>query len=127
MALEQFIINYPETKAGKSQWARTYGLNAYYSGKSWRERREDAEFWHSLVHIEMTRQRVRKIPFDKPVIISMYFCDNLDCSNHAMYFKMIEDALKGRLIVDDGPKWVRGCEMYLHEENYIKIIVKEVV
>lgn len=123
---EQFIIPYPPIKAVKTQWCRDYGLNAYYSGKHWSKRKQDAEFWHMLVAYEMNAQKVRRTPFEKPVIISMYFNDGLDCSNHAAMFKMIEDAIKGRLIKDDSRKCVQGCEMYFHDKNHIKVVVREV-
>lgn len=123
---EQFVIPYPPTKAGKTQWSRDYGLNAYYSGKHWSKRKQDAEFWHMLVAYEMNAQKVRRKPFEKPVIISMYFNDGLDCSNHAAIFKMIEDAIKGRLIKDDSRKCVQGNEIYFHDKNYIRVIVREV-
>ncbi len=64
--------------------------------------------------------------FDKPVEIIAYFNDNLDCSNHASELKMIEDGLKGILIVDDNKNYVKGISMYFHGENYIKVVVKEV-
>lgn len=123
---EQFIIPYPPTKAAKTQWSKAYGLNAYYSGKHWSVRQKDADFWHMLTTYEMNAQKVRRTPFAKPVIISMYFNDGLDCSNHAAIFKMIEDAIKGRIIKDDSRKWVQGCEMYFHDESFIRVIVREV-
>lgn len=74
----------------------------------------------------MNKQNVRGVPFSKPVVITMYFNDRLDCSNHAVMFKMIEDAMKGRLIVDDSRKWVKGNEIYFHDEEYIRVEVREV-
>ena len=121
-----FIIHYPPTAAGMRQWAKHYSLNAYYSGKSWPLRRKDADYWHSLTHAEMARQKIRRKLFENPVKITMYFNDGLDCSNHAAIFKMIEDALKGRIIKDDSRKWVVGNEMYFHDQNYIRVVVKEV-
>ena len=41
-------------------------------------------------------------------------------------FKMIEDGMKGRLIRDDSRKWVKGNETYFHDEDYIKVVVREV-
>ena len=126
MAKEAFKIPYPNTPAGKSRWNKQFGLNAYYSGKPWQLRRKDAEFWHNVTKACMQNAGVRKRPFEKPVNITMYFNDRLDCSNHAMYFKMIEDGLKGRLIQDDSKRWVKSCTMAFHEEDYILVVVEEV-
>ena len=40
---ESFIIPYPKSDAGKKQWNREYGLNAYWAGKHWKKRTKDAE------------------------------------------------------------------------------------
>lgn len=123
---EVIRIPYPKTAAGKKQWNQRYGLNAYYSGKHWSKRKEDATYWHMLTRSAMNKQKTRRIPFEKPVVISFLWNDRLDCSNHAVMGKMIEDALKGRVIRDDSQKWVRGVEHYFHEEECIKIIIREV-
>jgi len=123
---EQFKIQYPPTAAGKKRWAKEYGLNKYYSGVHWSVRKRDAEFWHMLTRSCMNKAGVRNRPFEKPVVISMYFNDRLDCSNHAMYFKYIEDGMKGRIIQDDSRRWVKGCEVYFHDEDYILVEVREV-
>ncbi len=74
----------------------------------------------------MTRQNVRRRPFENPVIITFFWNDNLDCSNHAVMAKMIEDAMRGRIIQDDRRKWVKGIEHYFHDEDYIRVSVREV-
>ena len=121
-----FDIPYPNTKGGKAQWSKRFGLNAYYSGKVWQARKADADYWHKLVAYEMERQNVRKYPHDNPVILTFWFNDRLDCSNHAIYAKMIEDAMKGRVIKDDNRTWVHGVEMYFHDEDCIRVAVREV-
>lgn len=123
---ESFEIRYPPSAAGKKQWAQWYGMNAYYAGKHWGQRKQDAEYWHRLTVAEMCAQKVRKTPFKKPVIITFYWNDNLDCSNHAVMAKMIEDAMKGRLINDDNRKWVKGIEHYFHDKDTIKVVVREI-
>ena len=123
---ESFLIPYPPTKAGVKQWNQLYGLNRFWAGVSWPERKRAADFWHMLVRSEMNRQRVRRTPFEKPVKITMLFNDRQDCSNHAIYFKLIEDAMKGRVIQDDSRRWVRSCEMGFHEQDYILVKVEEV-
>lgn len=122
----EFRIDYPKSKAGKTAWNRQYGLNAYYSGKHWTARKKDAEYWHLLTREAVYRSNKHPQVFVKPVEIIAYFNDNLDCSNHASELKMIEDGLKGILIVDDNKNYVKGISMYFHGENYIKVIVKEV-
>lgn len=122
---ESFKIPYPNTPAGKSRWAKLYGFNRFYAGVHWSKRKEAAEFWHMVTKSCMQSAGVRKRPFDKPVQITMYFNDRLDCSNHAMYFKFIEDGMKGRLIHDDSRRWVRAGMIAFHDEDYILVEVKE--
>jgi hypothetical protein len=123
---ESFIIPYPKTPAGKKQWSKNYGLNAYYAGKHWSIRKRDAEYWHRLTSAEMERQKVRRFPFENAVVISFYWNDRLDCSNHAIMAKMIEDAMRGRVIKDDSRRWVKGIEHYFHDNDFIKIVIREV-
>lgn len=123
---ESFIIPYPKSDSGKKMWNRLYGFNAYYSGKHWTKRRDDAEMWHSLVRYEMNRQKVRTYPMKNPVVITFYWNDRLDLSNHAVMAKMIEDAMKGILIKDDSRKYVKGIEHYFHEKDYIRILITEI-
>lgn len=123
---EVLKIDYPNTPAGKKQWMKQFGANAYYAGKFWAQRKKDADYWHAMVRACMDRQGLRKRPFDRPVVITMYFNDRLDCSNHSVMFKMIEDGMKGRLIHDDSRKWVKGNEIYFHDEDYIKVVVREI-
>ena len=126
MACESFRIYYPKNKAAKSAWSSRYGLNAYYAGKHWSGRKSDAEFWHLATRAAMSKQVVRLKPFEKPVILTFYFNDRLDCSNHAMLIKMIEDGMKGRIIADDSREYVHGIECYFHDEDYILIQIREV-
>jgi hypothetical protein len=122
-----FTIPYPNTKAGKTSWNKHYGLNAYYAGKHWFERKKDAEYWHYLVRCELRNQMPKRtVPLRSPVVITFYWNDNLDLSNHACMAKMIEDALKGIIIEDDSRKHVKGIEHYFHGEDFIRIVVKEV-
>ena len=122
---EKFKISYPKTAAVKKQWSKLYGMNAYYSGKHWAQRKADAQFWHMLTRQAMDTAQCRKQPFEKPVIISFAFNDRLDCSNHAMMAKMIEDGMKGRILADDTRRYVRGIEMYFHDRDYILVVVRE--
>ena len=121
-----FEIQYPNTKGGKAQWSKRFGLNAFWAGKCWQARKTDADYWHKLVSYEMDRQDVRKFPFKNPVILTFYFNDRLDCSNHAIYVKLIEDSMKGRVIQDDNRTWVHGVEMYFHDDDCIRVVAREV-
>lgn len=124
--IERFTIPYPKTPAGKSRWAKMYGLNRFYAGVHWSQRKEAADFWHMVTRSCMNNARVRKKPFEKPVKITMWFNDRLDCSNHAMYFKFIEDGMVGRLIQGDSKRYVKACEMAFHDCDHILVEVKEV-
>ena len=67
--------------------------------------------------------KVPKIPVDYPVELVFSFDDRLDCSNHSIVAKMIEDALKGWVIQDDTRKWVKRV---VYEFNHQKKIIVEV-
>lgn len=121
----RFVIEYPDTKTGRSDWAKRYGLNAYYSGKHWSERRRDAEAWHSLVHTELLRQRVDRSVFESPAELFFVWNDNLDCSNHAVIGKMIEDALvSAGMLRGDDRRHVIGIHHLFHDKPYIGVAIR---
>jgi hypothetical protein len=119
-------IPYPKTAAGKKEWNKKYGMNAYYAGKHWSKRKEDADYWHQLTRAAMSKAQVRRRPFEKPVVITFLWNDKLDLDNHSIMSKMIIDALKGRLINDDTRRWVKGIAHYWSNEDYIKVIIQEI-
>ena len=123
---ESFRIYYPKSKAEQKRWSKEYGMNAYYAGKHWSRRKEDAEYWHLLTRSALNRQEVRKTPFEKPVVITILWNDRLDIDNHAVMGKMIVDAIKDRLINDDNRRWVKGICHFFHDEDYILVTIKEV-
>ena len=123
---EKFRISYPKSKAGQKQLAKDYGMNAYYAGKHWSLRRQDAEFWHMLVRSCMASQDVRRTPFKRPVVIIFHWNDHLDIDNHAIMGKMIVDAMKGRVIEDDNRRWVKGVCHYFHDEDFIGVEIREI-
>ena len=123
---ETFRIDYPKTAAEKKRWMKEYGFNSYWAGKHWAKRKNDAQFWHMFTHSEMNRQHIAKNIFDKPVFITFYWNDRLDCTNHAAMAKMIEDAMKGILIHDDSRRYVKGVCSFFHEHDYILVVVREV-
>lgn len=126
MASEKFVIPYPRDKKLKEAFTTRYGLNAYYAGKHWRARREDAMTWHDTVHTEIRRQKVRTVPFESPVELYFYWNDGLDLSNHAAMAKMIEDAMIGTIIKGDSRRHVVGIHHFFHDKNVIGVGVKEV-
>ena len=123
---ESFTIPYPKTPSGKKQWSKDYGLNAYYAGKHWSKRKQDAEFWHMITRSAMNYCNVRRKPFEKPVIITFYWNDRLDCDNHGIMGKFIVDSMQGRVIVNDNRRWVKGIEHYFSNEDCIRVEVREV-
>ena len=126
MVYESFRIYYPKSKSEQKRWAKEYSMNAYYAGKHWSRRKEDAEYWHLLTRSALNRQEVRKTPFEKPVVITILWNDRMDIDNHAVMGKMIVDAIKGRLINDDNRRWVKGVCHFFHDEDYILVTIKEV-
>ena len=126
MASESFRIYYPKNKAEMRRWTSEYGMNAYYAGKHWSKRKQDAEYWHLLTRSAINRQEVRKTPFEKPVVITILWNDRLDIDNHAVMGKMIVDAIKGRLINDDNRRWVKGVCHFFHDEDYILVKIGEI-
>lgn len=82
-----FIINYPTTKKGKSEWNRRFGLNAYYAGKHPQKRRKDAEELHMIARAAMHKAGIRNRMLDRPVKVRFYWDDGLDCDNHAVLGK----------------------------------------
>ena len=123
---EKFKIPYPKSKAGQKQWAKDYGMNAYYAGKHWSARKADAEFWHRMTRIYMDASNVRRVPFKRPVVITFHWNDRLDIDNHAVMGKMIVDALKGRVIEDDTRRHVKGVCHYFHDADYIGVEIREI-
>ncbi len=119
IVIQSFSIGYPTPK---TIWTKRFSLNAYYAGKHWSKRRQDAEYWHLLTQSASNKIKV----VNNPVILTFYFNDGLDISNHAAMAKMIEDGLKGRIIPDDNRKWVKGHEYYFHDKDYILVEIREV-
>lgn len=119
---ETIRIPYPASQAGRNDWNKRYGVNAYWRGKHYHERAEDARYWHSLTRAAVRRRH----PLENPVVISFCWNDRLDLDNHSIMAKMIIDALKGLVIVDDSRRWLRGVEHYWHDGDYIRIVVREV-
>ena len=102
-----FEIDYPPTKKGKAEWNKRFGLNAYYTGKHWSKRKQDAKELHEIAIAAMRRARVPKRMVKGPVEVRFYWDDNLDCDNHASIGKAFLDAGKGWYLPDDNRRWVK--------------------
>lgn len=112
-------IPYPSPK---SKWSE-YGDNAYYKGKHWSHRKQDADYWHQMMLVEAPWHLP---PLDKPVRLVFYWNDNLDLDNHSIWAKMLTDGIKGRIIKDDNRKCVKEIVHRFHDEDEIKIEIEEV-
>lgn len=112
-------IDYPKN------FGRLYGMNRLYSGLHWSARKEAADFWHNAVAAQLRRQKVPSQLFNSPVELFFRWNDRLDLSNEAWAAKMIEDALKGRLIFDDSKRWVKGIHHQIHDKRCIELTVRE--
>ena len=121
----EFTIQYPPTKKGKTAWNKRFGLNAYWSGKHYRARAQDAKDIHSLVWLSLKKSKVKKEQFKVPVEIAFYWDDMMDIDNHAALGKMIVDSLKGYLLKDDSPKWYRKVTHEFWNGGCIKVIIQE--
>ncbi len=123
LSYARFTIPYPRSDRERKAWNRRFGLNAYYAGKHWSERKDDATFWHAMTRSALARQGMTKWKFTRPVQITFRWNDGLDIENHAAMGKMITDALKGLLIPDDNRKWLVRVVHEFHEEKFIEVEV----
>lgn len=88
---------------------RPISLNQYYAGMHWSKRSEEAK----RVHYLMMSKIQRGVTFFKnPVEIEVtcYFKSNpMDADN--IVAKLYIDGLKGKVLVDDTPKYVKGVKL----------------
>ena len=120
----RFEIQYPQGKKGKSSWNRRFGLNAYYAGKSWPERKRDAEELHMIARAAMHRAGIKPGVISSPAQVRFYWADGLDIDNHAVLGKAIVDAMKGYILADDGPKYVRKVSHEFWDGDCIRVEVE---
>lgn len=120
----RFEIQYPQGKKGKISWNRRFGLNAYYAGKSWPERKRDAEELHMIARAAMHRAGIKPGVISSPAQVRFFWADGLDIDNHAVLGKAIVDAMKGYLLADDGPKYVRKVSHEFWEGDCIRVEVE---
>lgn len=119
-----FEIPYPPTKRGKSIWNKRFGLNAYYAGKHWAQRKRDAEELHSLALWSMKKAHIRKQFVKGPVEVIFRWNDGLDVDNHAAMGKAFLDAMKGYILPDDNREWVRKVSHEFWENESIQVEVR---
>lgn len=122
----KFTIQYPKTKSGMKRFCKEFGLNAIYAGKHWSKRQADSQFWHNTVHAALMEQRIPRRMYEKPVAITFYWNDRMDCTNHAYIGKMIEDALKGWIIQDDDRRFVKEIRHKFYDQDCITVEITEV-
>lgn len=120
-----FEIPYPPTKKGKAAWNKRFGLNAYYSGKHFAQRKKDAEVLHELALLSMFRAGVRPGMVSGPVEVRFYWDDGLDVDNHAVLGKAFVDAMKGYLFPDDNRRWFRRVSHEFWDGGCIRVEVEE--
>lgn len=122
----EFTVPYPPTKRGKTAWCKRFGLNAYYAGKHWAQRKKDAECIHELTLLSLRKARVRRSTSPVPVAVTFFWDDGLDVDNHAVLGKMMLDACKGWLIKDDDRRYVRRVSHDFWDGGAIRVRVEEV-
>ena len=101
--------------------------NAFYSGMHWNDRREIAKVYKGMTHEALGRVGMLEGgPFT--IMFRVYKNRPYDASNCTVMGKMIEDALKGKIIPDDGVKQVK-CVSFMSftcskQEQRIEVEVK---
>lgn len=118
-----FEIDYPPTKEGKTAWNKRFGLNAYYAGKHYQQRKRDAQELHALTISAMKRARVRRQMVHGPVEVRFYWDDGLDCDNHAVIGKAVVDSMKGYILPDDNRRWFKKVSHEFWDGGKIRVEV----
>lgn len=118
-----FEIDYPPTKKGKTAWNKRFGLNAYYAGKHYQQRKRDAQELHALTISAMKRARVRRQMVHGPVEVRFYWDDGLDCDNHAVAGKAVVDAMKSYILPDDNRRWFKKVSHEFWDGGKIRVEV----
>lgn len=121
----RFTIPYPPTKKGKASFCKRFGLNAYYAGKHWTQRKDDARDLHMLTEIAMKRAHIRRQLVDCPVSVRFLWDDGLDLDNHAVLGKAIVDAMKGYILPDDNRRWMKKVSHEFWDGGEIAVEVRK--
>lgn len=100
-------------------------MNKIYSGVHWAKRKKQKDKLKLIVRASLGNDKPR---FTKPVCLAMRFNSNLDVSNHAYLFKMIEDALvSNKVLINDSPKYVKEIKMSRQSEyKGVIVIIREI-
>lgn len=120
-----FEIPYPPTKRGKTAWNKRFGLNAYYAGKHYQQRKRDAQELHTIALAAMRKARVPKRFFSFPVEVIFRWDDGLDVDNHAVLGKAFVDAMKGYVLPDDSRQYVRRVVHEFWDGDAIQVEIRE--
>lgn len=122
----QFEIPYPPNKKAKSVFCRNYGLNAYYAGKHWAQRKKDAEVLHAMTFAAMRKAGIERGLLEYPVEVYFHWDDGLDADNHAVIGKAIVDAMCKYILQNDNRKWLKGVHHQFWDGGAILVEVKPV-
>ena len=109
----------------RDRWNKRFGLNAYYAGKHWSQRKKDAEELHTLAHWAMRKAGVTKRLVKNPVKVTFFWNDNLDIDNHGALGKAFVDAMKGYILPDDNREWFRAVEHKFWSGDTIRVEIEE--
>lgn len=103
------------------------GLNGFYSGKNYYERKRQADGIHKIVYASLLTQKIPRKKFEKPVRIKILYpqTSKLDIDNHSVLGKMIIDGLKGYLLIDDDKRYVMGFWQDFYSGNKIKVSIED--
>lgn len=102
-------------------------MNTIYSGVHWNTRKRYVDDLKMELHLLMLSQLRNVTMFAEPVEITItYPPDKLDIDNHAVVTKLIIDCLRGMVIKDDSPKWLRSVTQRFGEVDEIEVEVGEV-
>lgn len=101
-------------------------LNKVYGGKHWTTRKKDADIIHGLVRMVLAATRPKPELFTAPVAVTIEYNCRLDIDNCGYMSKLIIDGMKGILIKDDSPKYVRSLVQKFYDGKRIRVTVEEV-
>ena len=119
----EFVVPYP---VNRSAYCRRFGLNAYWSGKHWTQRKDDAEDMHWTVRAAMSAAKIPHKLMDKPVRITFSHNTRMDIDNHAAIEKLIVDSLKGWVLYDDAKKYYLERVSRFWSGDGVKVEVEEI-
>jgi hypothetical protein len=107
-------------------YCRRFGLNSYYAGKHWSERKRDADEMHWLVRAAMSRAGIPHRCCERPVQITFRHNTRMDVDNHAVIEKYIVDAMKGWLLQEDSKRFYRRKISEYWDGDGVEVVVEEI-